>query len=136
MAALPGVWLYKHAPGRPGSRVEVEDEATTGGGGSRIVCAACGAEVTTAGDRIDKRGRHEHYFVNPHGIDFQVACYRAAPGCSAVGPPTSEFTWFPGYRWQLALCATCQVHLGWHFTGDGAPFFGLIADRLREAEDS
>jgi hypothetical protein len=131
------VWLYKQGPGSDsGSDIELEDEVTTGGGGARIVCATCGADITTAGDRIEKNGRHEHYFVNPHGIDFHVACFRAAPGCLSIGAPSAEFTWFSGYRWQLGLCAACQRHLGWHFAGGGAPFFGLIADRIREADDS
>jgi hypothetical protein len=128
-------WLYKQVPGPDsGSEVDLEDEASLGGGGARIVCATCGAEIATAGDRIEMNGRHEHYFVNPHGIDFHVACFRAAPGCIAIGAPSAEFTWFSGYRWQLALCGACHRHLGWHFSGGGAPFFGLIADRIREAE--
>lgn len=31
------------------------------------------------------------------------------------GAPTLEFSWFPGYTWQLALCGQCNAHLGWKF---------------------
>jgi hypothetical protein len=38
--------------------------------------------------------------------------------------------------WRLALCGGCRAHLGWNFRGDkDAGFFGLILDRLREADD-
>jgi len=73
--------------------------------------------------------RHEHAFFNPAGIAFVLRCFRQAPGVSPCGEPTGEFTWFPGFRWQIVLCATCQTHLGWLFTGTQS-FFGLIATRL------
>lgn len=30
--------------------------------------------------------------------------------------PSTEFSWFPGYAWQIALCKRCQIHIGWRFT--------------------
>ena len=33
--------------------------------------------------------------------------------------PPSEDSWFPGYSWTIAYCATCYGHLGWRFTLDG-----------------
>jgi hypothetical protein len=99
-----------------------------------ILCAACRAPVTTRADRTTMRGEHEHYVVNPHGYDFRVGCYRSAPGCLPVGEPSADFSWFPGFRWQIALCAACSTHLGWRFTGGNAPFFALIIDRLDEED--
>jgi len=74
-------------------------------------------------------GRHEHAFFNPAGIAFEIRCFRQAPGTETQGDPTSDFSWFAGYRWQIALCTTCHTHLGWLFTGSGS-FYGLIASRL------
>ena len=50
---------------------------------------------------------------------------------AAVRREAKRVVW--AYRWRLALCAGCHVHLGWHYSG-GAPFFGLILDRLVEGE--
>jgi hypothetical protein len=49
-----------------------------------------------------------------------------------MGEPSSEWSWFPGMRWRLALCGTCDSQLGWHFEGQAPPFWGLILDRLIE----
>ena len=73
--------------------------------------------------------RHEHAFFNPAGIAFEIRCFRRAPGAVPHGEPSAEFTWFPSYRWQVVLCATCRAHLGWLFINGGS-FYGLIATRL------
>jgi hypothetical protein len=31
------------------------------------------------------------------------------------GRPTTEWSWFEGYSWQICVCATCGEHLGWRF---------------------
>ena len=74
-------------------------------------------------------GRHEHAFFNPAGIAFEIRCFHAAPGTALHGAASAEFTWFAGYRWRIALCATCHTHIGWLFTGDDL-FYGLIAHQL------
>ncbi|MDH3638433.1 MAG: cereblon family protein [Gammaproteobacteria bacterium] len=103
-----------------------------------LLCVRCLAPVTSETDRIRVNGTHTHAVVNPHDIRFEIACFRTAHGCRSTGAPTSEFTWFPGFRWRIALCARCTAHLGWSYS-DGSPnaeFFGLILDRLRPAEDN
>ncbi|MDZ7736583.1 MAG: cereblon family protein [Gammaproteobacteria bacterium] len=75
-----------------------------------------------------------HTCTNPHGIIYRIGCFSAAPGCSEVGPAFSEFSWFSGYRWQVAICGNCQEHLGWHFHGEQS-FYGLIHDRLSAADN-
>ncbi len=98
-----------------------------------IRCRACGAGIARPADRIAVGGRHRHRFANPYGIVFEIGCFAAAEGCTAVGNPTEEFTWFSGYRWRVALCAACRVHLGWRFSAAaGKGFFGLILERLVE----
>lgn len=96
-----------------------------------LVCARCGATITDAREAIVVSGRHAHDLVNPSGVAFHVRCFRDAPGCGCVGDASSFFSWFSGYAWRIAICATCHAHLGWRFEGDDA-FFGLIADRLSE----
>jgi hypothetical protein len=97
-----------------------------------IVCGVCGAAITHRDQAIQINHRHDHAFFNPAGIAFAIRCFRLAPGVAPQGEPSSEFTWFPAYRWQIVLCRTCRAHLGWLFTHtDGNPaFHGLIADRL------
>jgi len=99
-----------------------------------VVCARCRHEVTADGARIPVAGAHEHRFVNPHGFVFDVQCFRAAPGCDVAGPPTSDFSWFPGFAWSIAYCGGCAAHLGWRFEGHGSEFFALIKDRLACAD--
>lgn len=102
-------------------------------GGGALVCARCGRVVTTLAARVDRAGGHEHTFANPHGLVFHIGCFGAAPGCVTSGAPSTEHTWFPGHAWQVAVCRTCDEHLGWLFSGDGR-FHGLILDRLQEVE--
>lgn len=95
-----------------------------------IVCRACRHGLTSPERAVAARGSHEHVQTNPHGVTFRFACYDEAPGCRVFGPPTDAYSWFPGFAWRFASCGGCDVHLGWHFTGAGEPFFGLIVDRL------
>lgn len=101
----------------------------------RLCCVACGAPVTTAAQYSEQAGRHEHVCSNPDGLVFRIRCFAAAPGCVMIGRPTSRWTWFPGYRWQVALCGQCGAHLGWRFRdGSGGGFFGLIVPRLMDCD--
>lgn len=95
-----------------------------------ILCRACRAPVTENRQAVSVSGTHIHTFFNPAGIVFEIYCFNRAGGCQVYGEPTAEFAWFAGSRWQYAVCATCQVHLGWFFTLPASSFFGLIRDRL------
>jgi hypothetical protein len=98
-----------------------------------ILCRDCLHPITRPADRITVQGQHRHTFANPHGIVFEIGCFRSAPGCGAIGPASDEFTWFAGHHWRVCVCAACLVHLGWRFTSTGGSiFFGLILDRLIE----
>jgi hypothetical protein len=103
---------------------------------SPLCCVQCLAPVAREGDRCQVAGAHRHVFANPHGFVFEIGCFSRAPGCTIRGPDTPDFSWFPGTRWQLALCARCGLHLGWRYTGhlDG-PFYGLILSRLVASPD-
>ncbi len=98
-----------------------------------ILCGTCHFKVTTKSARIQINGQHNHSFFNPAGILFDMGCFKSAEGCLVHGDPTTDFTWFPGYSWNFALCANCFAHLGWYFQGtQGHSFFALIRTKLIE----
>ncbi len=99
----------------------------------RLRCASCGSGITSEADRIQVHGAHVHAVVNPHDFHFRIGCFRVAPGCQCTGDASPEFTWFPGFRWRVAVCARCRGHLGWGYqdTDTTTAFFGLIFDRLQ-----
>jgi hypothetical protein len=93
-------------------------------------CAKCRRVVTSRDAVIEVDGGHAHVRRNPAGFVFEVGCFRDAPGCAAEGPASEEWSWFPGYAWQVGLRAGCGVHLGWVFLLAPARFYGLILDRI------
>ena len=96
-----------------------------------IVCRQCHHTITSLRERIEIDESHQHTFVNPGGIMFQIGCFRAARGCMYVGEATAEWSWFNGFRWQIAVCSSCLNHIGWHYTSNSPEsFYGLILDRL------
>jgi hypothetical protein len=95
-----------------------------------IVCKSCGHPITHRRERLEIDGKHQHTFVNPSAVVFDIGCFRAAPGCAGVGPDSAYWTWFPGYRWRTVICAGCAEHLGWSFANSDRSFFGLILDKL------
>jgi hypothetical protein len=94
-----------------------------------IYCAACGRSMTRGRWRIAPRDAHEHTVFNPAGQLFTILCFKEAPGAGTQGQSSSDFTWFPSYRWCVAASRGCAVHIGWRFEGTGV-FFALIKPRL------
>jgi hypothetical protein len=133
----PEAWglLREAEEAPPRVRIEPRDEDEVAPGrGRQIVCNACGHPITSEDERIGMQGAHEHTCVNPHGLVFRIGCFAAAPGCRAMGVPTTDFTWFAGFAWCYALCGGCGTLLGWFYRGAGSSFFGLILDRIGSAE--
>lgn len=98
-----------------------------------IACRNCHQLLTQPSQGTAVNGSHQHTFANPSGVVFEIRCFRSTKGCALTGPPSTDFTWFPGYSWQIAICSSCQTHLGWLFRSQGAgQFYGLIVDRLTE----
>ena len=124
--------------GRPAS--QRADEPDHGAGRDRLLCAVCGQYVSNGRARMEVGGGHRHTFFNPHGQVFELGVFSQAPGCTLIGPPTTEFTWFPGHAWTPAVCRGCLAHLGWLYEPAGAGafgggvFWGLILAMLVEAE--
>jgi hypothetical protein len=123
--------------GAAGAAIRSLIERATGEGGGRILrCAMCRHAITVRDARIEVDGGHEHVRRNPAGFVFRIGCFGDAPGCAGEGPTSEEWSWFPGYAWQMGTCKGCGGHLGWVFRLEGARFYGLILDRLvMEEED-
>ncbi len=116
-----------HAPG-------LADDA-----GRLLVCRHCGAAISDSGALFPMGGdKLTHVFSNPYGKLHELVTARRAQGLILQGPASAEFTWFPGYVWEIAYCAGCRAHLGWQFTaerGDTEPqrFYGLLVAEVVEA---
>ncbi len=101
-----------------------------------VVCRICHTVLTRPSHRTAVGGAFSHTFANPHGHVFEIGCFSQGEGCVSVSGPSSEFTWFPGYSWQIAACSGCGVHIGWIFSRDRKDleglmrFLGLILDKL------
>jgi len=115
-------------------RAASRHQDAAGGRGRRLLCAGCRAPITDQAEAIEVAGAHHHRQTNPAGLTFDLACFARAPGCAETGPATAEHSWFPGYRWRIAVCRGCGGHLGWGFRGPDH-FFGLIRPRLREERE-
>lgn len=104
-----------------------EEEAQ---GAKGLICRQCGLFITSEDLSIEVNDTHHHTFFNPAGIIYEIRCFSGAKGCSLHGPPSTEFTWFAGYTWRIALCMSCATHLGWFFSSGDLGFFGLIKKKL------
>ena len=56
---------------------------------------------------------------------------------TTIGEPTDDYSWFPGFAWTIASCASCGYHLGWLFYSQSEnewkmEFASLIVTKLRE----
>lgn len=99
-----------------------------------ILCKNCNAVVTKPEFAVRSGQGFSQVFANPAGHVFEIGCFAKAWGCCQGSPPSSEFTWYPGYDWCIGICAACAFHLGWIFLpvrqGPGSKFYGLILDHL------
>ena len=99
-----------------------------------IICMRCQTVITYPSHNYFYMGEHQHTFINPHGLVFEIALYSETV-CVKSGSATQGYTWFPGYAWQIAHCPNCQDHLGWSYTClDKPSFYGLILDRIATGE--
>jgi hypothetical protein len=132
---FPTLQLRREAAGEEWSRqVLLRDGDPTEDREGRILCRRCQSPVTSKAELVSIGGSRAHRRTNPNGYEFEFACFLAAPGADRRGVPTTQFSWFAGYAWCLAACRSCDVHLGWYFSGKTPGFYGLIIDRIA-AED-
>jgi len=119
-------------PSDGGSRPDGQPESTVGDSGRALICKACRTKITRRDLAMEIEGKHEHVFFNPHGYVFELGCFASAKNIVIAGPKTDEFTWFPGYSWEVIACAGCGIQLGWRYTSHSGGFFGLILPNLME----
>ncbi|XP_031488709.1 uncharacterized protein LOC116256480 [Nymphaea colorata] len=55
-------------------------------------------------------------FVNPYGHVHEIMTLNNAKGLALLDGPVTQHSWFPGYAWTIANCATCDSNMGWLFT--------------------
>lgn len=121
---------FNEPPGlEPELDISNEEEAVTE---NLIICRLCNNIITKPSNILDVEGNHIHTFSNPEGVVYRIGCFKEAVGCIPVSEPTYDFTWFPGYRWSVVVCANCLNHLGWHYSSDSSSFFGLVLAYLTE----
>ncbi|KAG8041068.1 hypothetical protein G9C98_002056 [Cotesia typhae] len=102
-----------------------------------FVCKRCGAKVAKQTDvfQMNEEGVQSAY-CNPAGaIHETITLYKAQSLVLDNAPPSSEYSWFPGYQWTIAHCGGCRSHMGWRFTAaqrDLKPqsFWGLTRTSL------
>lgn len=79
-------------------------------------------------------------YVNPGGYVHEIMTFYKANSLALIGRPSKEYSWFPGYAWTIANCATCEKHMGWLFTATNKKlkprsFYGIrssqVADETR-----
>ena len=98
--------------------------------GEMLLCSECRHIITSTVESIEVHGAYNHSFANPHGLFFEIGCYKNAPGCFYSNDASTEFTWFIGFSWRAASCQGCMSHIGWLFTSAASHFHGLISERL------
>lgn len=54
-------------------------------------------------------------YVNPDGYLHETVTLHKAQGLAISGPPSTRYSWFPGYAWSVAHCKHCRIHIGWKF---------------------
>jgi len=100
-----------------------------------ILCRQCLQIITSKNERIEVEGSHYHTFANPHGIIYDIKCFRSAIGCGYVGDVSNEFAWFKGFGWRIAVCRVCLTHIGWLFSSKSSEsFYGLILNRIIDSQ--
>lgn len=114
---------------------ETAERSTTGPRDPRLLaCASCRRIITSAAERTEMNGSHEHTFENPAGESFRIGCFTSASGLLRVGPSSLQWTWFAGYTWQSEVCAGCRVFLGWLYRRADHRFHGLVLGSLIEID--
>ena len=132
------IFLLREPADEPGTEgdiaiLEKEAEEPSAEEAEYILCRQCRQAITRPEDRFSVQGAHRHTFANPHGIVFEIGCFRSVIGCGYAGAASDEFTWFAGYSWRVCYCTMCLTHLGWVFSSkSGDIFHGLIVDKLIE----
>ncbi|XP_058064285.1 protein cereblon [Anopheles bellator] len=83
-----------------------------------FICKRCDNEIANYNDifAMSKQGVQTSY-CNPSGYvhDTLTVLKTKENSTNTVDRLSTEFSWFPGYSWQITVCANCRQHLGWKF---------------------
>lgn len=106
-----------------------------------IRCSPCPARDSSRATVIQVRLEYFHFalininnrFFTPGGHihETNTVSHVIPNSVQLHGRPSLEFSWFPGYTWQIATCGQCNQHLGWKFVAGEASnlkpkkFYGL-----------
>lgn len=81
-------------------------------------------------------------YCNPSGFVHEtLTVYRTiAKTTRTTTKGSKDFSWFPGYAWQIAVCNGCNSHVGWKFVATKRgykprKFYGLCGKAIRVASD-
>ncbi|XP_052126292.1 protein cereblon isoform X2 [Frankliniella occidentalis] len=104
---------------------------------SILCCRNCNQTIANQQDVFSMSAEGlQGTYVNPHGFVHDTITIRKANGIVLQNqPPSTEFSWFPGYGWTIAACSQCQRHIGWRFTATDSQtrpskFWGLCRRSL------
>uniref|UniRef100_A0A0A8YSZ0 Protein cereblon n=1 Tax=Arundo donax TaxID=35708 RepID=A0A0A8YSZ0_ARUDO len=84
-----------------------------------IRCRNCPALIARRSDMVmmSNDGPVATYIkLNSH-MNEMIAVYNTT-GLAPRGDPSKTHSWFPGYKWTIALCAACESNIGWLFRAD------------------
>ena len=102
---------------------------------SELRCIHCGSAITNSKFifSMSQDGPLANY-INPHGFVHDTLTVSKVLNALFIGKPTSEHSWFPGYKWTIMNCAHCRGHLGWKFQATKLlpkVFYGLTRRALK-----
>lgn len=99
-------------------------------------CKRCKTQIACYSDIFAMaKGNVNANYCNPAGYIHETLTVKKVldDSLSIVERPSTDFSWFPGYAWQIAICAVCSSHIGWKFTAKNLKpksFFGLSCKSL------
>ena len=105
-----------------------------------FLCKRCKNKIAIYNDifAMSKDAVNANY-CNPAGYVHETLTVNKTFEASAVelvDRPSTDFSWFPGYAWQIAICSKCFTHVGWKFIAVNnrnlrpRTFFGLSCKSL------
>lgn len=104
-----------------------------------FLCKRCRNKIAMYNDifAMSKDAVNANY-CNPAGYVHETLTVNKTfeSAVQMVDRPSTEFSWFPGYAWQIAICKKCFTHVGWKFMAVNnrnlrpRTFFGLSCKSL------
>ena len=104
-----------------------------------FLCKRCRNKISIYNDIFAvSKGAVNVNYCNPAGYIHETLTVKKTfeSAVKLVEKPSIEFSWFPGYSWQIAICSQCYTHVGWKFAAVNnrnltpRTFFGLSCKSL------